>query len=351
MMLVFYFNESGRHKLIDEVYNLKEIKFELTYKCLLKCIHCSSDANTSACEMTYNDAMNILKQAIEMKVNEISFSGGEPLLWPRFSDFASLCSSAGIHTQVYTSGNIDDLSIFEKIKGSVDTVIFSIYSSDKKCHDQITAIKGSFERTISAIEKAQRVGLNVEFHFVPLKPNYRHLHGIINFAEKLNVSKISILRFVPQGRGENIRELALGKDDNLWLKKTIEYHGGKVQLRTGSPYNFLMINQKPKCNAGIDRLTITPDLFIYPCDAFKQVKAEELVGTSKCSSLDKWSLCDCWNKSPYLNKIRLYHQNSFKEPCNSCSNIESCFSGCIAQKYLAHGKLEKGPDPMCLRMN
>jgi len=339
----------GGLKLNDLKYNLREIKFELTYKCLLKCIHCSSEANVSACEMSYDTAVSILSQAIEMKVQEISFSGGEPLLWPRFSEIASLCSSAGIHTQVYSSGNIGDLTIIEEIKDYVDTIIFSIYSSEQEFHDQITKVGGSLKKTISAVEEAKNAGLNVEFHFVPLKSNYEHLSNIIDYAKTLGVPKISVLRFVPQGRGELISELALNTEENLRLKKIIEGNDSKVQLRTGSPYNFLMVNQKQKCNAAINRLTITPDLHIYPCDAFKQVKAKKIVGSDEYSRLDKWSLSNCWNMSLYLNAIRRYHQHPFEKPCNTCKHIENCVSGCMAQKYLARGKLGKGPDPMCLK--
>ena len=333
----------------DVKYNLREIKFELTYKCPLKCIHCSSEADVVACEMSYEVAVDILSQAIDMGVQEISFSGGEPLLWPKFSEVASLCSSAGIYTQVYSSGNLGGLRIFEEVKDSIDNVIFSIYSSYPKAHEQITKVEGSFENTISAVEEAKSAGINVEFHFVPLKPNYEHLPKTIVFAEKLGVSKISVLRFVPQGRGEAISGLALNKKENLKLKNFMENNNSEVQLRTGSPYNFLMVNQKPKCNAAIDRLTITPDLRIYPCDAFKQVTAEKFIDLDEYSRLDKWTLKDCWSKSTYFNTIRKYHQQPFENPCNNCGEVKACLSGCVAQKYLASGILAKGPDPMCLK--
>lgn len=332
----------------DTEYALKEIKFELTYRCLLNCIHCSSEADILGCEMSYDAATDILNQAIRMNVREISFSGGEPLLWQKFPEIASLATSAGIYTQVYSSGNIPDVTIFDEIKTAIRTVIFSIYSADHEFHDRITKVKGSFEKVISAAKKAKQVGLNVEFHFVPLKTNYDHLPCLINYAKTIGVSKISILRFVPQGRGKAVSILALNTQENLNLKKTIETNDGNVQLRTGSPYNFLMVNQNPKCNAGIDRLTITPDLHIYPCDAFKQVMAREIVGSDECSRLDNWSLKDCWSMSPYLEAIRSLHLKPFERPCNNCTLIKSCLSGCMAQKYLAHGRLHKGPDPMCI---
>ena len=116
----------------------------------------------------------------------------------------------------------------------------------------------------------------------------------------------------------------------------------------GSPYNFLMINSNPECSAAIDRIIVSPDLRIYPCDAFKKIEAEELVGTLNWSSLAGTSLKDCWDKSPYFGAIRNYLTTDFEDPCKHCGALEKCLSGCLAQKVLEHGDLDKHRDPMCL---
>jgi radical SAM protein with 4Fe4S-binding SPASM domain len=167
-------------------------------------------------------------------------------------------------------------------------------------------------------------------------------------AHNKGVSQVSILRFVPQGRGESCSALALDRGQNLELKKIVEQNRIEAKIRAGSPYNFLMINDSPSCRAGTDRLTILPDSTIYPCDAFKQVKAEKIVGTDEFSRLDRWSLRECWEKSPYLRAIREYLKSPFEQPCCACEYLGRCLSGCIAQKYIANGNLKKAPDPMCL---
>jgi radical SAM protein with 4Fe4S-binding SPASM domain len=330
-------------------YNLKEIKLELTYKCALRCVHCSSNGYMSSdCEMPYSVAVSILNQAIQMHVEQISFSGGEPLRWPGIHRIADICSSANINAQVYTSGYIGDYGVFDSIRHGISTVIFSIYSAISDVHENVTAIKGSYSRTLSAIAKAKESGINVELHFVPLGINYDHLDNVIQFAKAMGISTISVLRFVPHGRGRDNPQIALNKEQNTILYNMINKNRSTINLRTGSPYNFLMINANPECNAGIDRLTITPDMHIYPCDAFKQVKAINIVGTDEYSRLDKWTLDECWKSSHYLNMIRKYHLLPPDGSCNKCSCYNKCLGGCIAQKYIAYGYMTKGPDPMCL---
>jgi len=137
---------------------------------------------------------------------------------------------------------------------------------------------------------------------------------------------------------------------NLELKKDIEALRKKnYTIRTGSPYNFLLVNDKPACRSGKDRLIVGPDLRIYPCDAFKQIKAEEIVGDLSFSCLKTNNLKSCWENSPFLKAIRNYLDTDFAEPCKSCNILEKCLSGCLAQKLLAHADLSKRPDPMCLQ--
>ena len=119
--------------------------------------------------------------------------------------------------------------------------------------------------------------------------------------------------------------------------------------KDGVGWACLSWESSPKrCCSGIDRLIIEPDLRIFPCDAFKQIKAEELVGTLELSSLNGNSLSECWEHSPFLEAVREYLTTDFAEPCVSCQSLEQCLSGCLAQKVIANGNLKKSPDPLCL---
>jgi radical SAM protein with 4Fe4S-binding SPASM domain len=194
--------------------------------------------------------------------------------------------------------------------------------------------------------------LTSEVHFVALKRTYKDLQSIADFVKHLGVSRISVLRFVPQGRGYLLSHDMLTSSQYLELKAMIEsLRNSGMDIRTGSPFNFLLLSNRPKCNTAIDRLIIAPDLNIYPCDAFKRISATEIVGTENYSRLEKGkSLSDCWQKSPYLGVVRDYLTSPFAKPCDECEWLESCLSGCLAQKVLNSGNLEKQPDPNCMRI-
>jgi radical SAM protein with 4Fe4S-binding SPASM domain len=110
-----------------------------------------------------------------------------------------------------------------------------------------------------------------------------------------------------------------------------------------------MLNDSPGCFAAIDRMIVGPDLQVYPFDAFKRIGASDLVKTDKWSRLNDTALADCWNHSPYLEAVRTYLTTDFKDPCESCNALERCVSGCLAQKAITYGTLDKRPDPDCLK--
>ena len=88
-------------------FHLKEIKFEVTHDCLLNCVHCSSMSTPeSGLNMDWATFERILDEANCMGVNEIAFSGGEPLLWHDIENAILRSLEYGIHTLLYTTGNV-----------------------------------------------------------------------------------------------------------------------------------------------------------------------------------------------------------------------------------------------------
>ena len=331
---------------------LREVKIEVTHRCPLVCIHCSSDA-TPECDRTMDkdDCLRIINEAIKMKVVDIVFSGGEPLLWDGLEEVIDIAIRGGVNVVLYTSGNVDNISAKLALlkKTGIKKIVFSIFGATARVHDTITRAEGSFEKTIKAITAANAERFYTELHFVPLLINYTELIEIGKVSEKYRVSRISILRFVPHGRGQLIKNFVLNQYQNNKLKQMIlKLRNNGLDIRTGSPYNILMLNEQPECCAAIDRLSIGPDLRIYPCDAFKQIKAEEIVGSLDFSVLQGFSLKECWNKSPFLEAVRTYLTTDFVDPCRSCKELEKCLSGCLAQKVIATGDMRKQPDPMCM---
>ncbi len=333
-------------------FKLKEIKIEVTHDCMLHCVHCSSAAEeTTGRIMDWTSCKKILDDATNMGVERIAFSGGEPLLWEHIQRAVEHATHRGIDVDFYTTGNAPGAeNLLDKLRcAGLSRVMFSVFGANAEQHERVTVTCGSYDKTVAMIAHCVGMGLHTEFHFVPISNNFSSLMAIADHARRMGVKRVSVLRLVPHGRGSDKEVGELSHGQNLELRKIIkELHGCGHDIRVGSPYNFLMLREKPQCCSGIDRLTIGPDLRIFPCDAFKHVTPADIGVCADFSSLGTHSLAECWEKSPFIGAVRKYLTSDFAPECCTCKKLEDCQSGCVAQKFYAYGELKKCPDPMCL---
>ncbi len=335
-------------------YKLKELKIEVTYQCPLACIHCSSDAHLkNYLQMDKGRCISILEEAIKMGVSRVAFSGGEPLIWDGLEDAIGYCRLNDIETTIYTSGNCENIEEkFEKLaEKGLNKAVFSLYSSEELEHIRITRKKDSYKATIESIKVARKNRIIAELHFVAMKSNYKRLTQVIELGKTIGIERVSVLRFVPQGRGKILSsQEVLSKQQNNELRENIiTLRKAGYNIRTGSPWNVLWLNDNPMCMAAQDRMIVAPNLRVYPCDAFKQVEFEEIAPNDQYSIIENETLEECWKKSGYFNKIREKQSDLPSIPCVNCDKYNNCKSGCLAQKYLFYGNLDQNPDPICIR--
>lgn len=286
-----------------------------------------------------------------MGAEEVAFSGGEPLLVPFIEEAVEVAYNVGLHVTIYSSGNSPNATQIIRKLGEIGLarLIFSMHGASSESYESITRVPGSFAALLKAMETAADAGLKVEIHFVPMSINYLELTSVVAVSQRFGASCTSVLRFVPHGRGKDEVSNRLSLPQTVGLREAIsQLRAAGYTVRTGSPYSFMGLNERPTCAAGRDRLVVRPDLAIVPCDAFKNLNALEMVGTDEFSRLDKWSLSECWRYSPYLKLLRMLKREDPSGPCGECAMLAKCGAGCPAQKYLAFGKFNGVRDPECL---
>lgn len=335
--------------------NLKELKVELTQQCPLACVHCSTNSNRKQMNgLSQATVLRLLREAAELGVEKVVFTGGEPLVCEYLFEAVSAAARGGISTTVYTSGITDNrLSpmSFEMASGlaqrGLGRFIFSVYSHHSIVHDSVTRY-GTHAATLAALKNAALTKCPVEMHVVAMKKNFRDLPGVVEMAVSMGVQKVSVLRFVAQGRGQNISAREdLGGEELKELADTIvalRERYPAVAIRAGSPFNILAIGHTP-CNAAQDVLIINHRGDIFPCDAFKNVHYVDATFGNVLSQ----KLRDVWEQSLFLNRVRAVLKEQKGETCRACELGEACQSGCLAQKVIRGGwEAVQQQDPDCL---
>lgn len=261
---------------------LGELVLELSDWCPLRCRHCSSNSGPDCCNRLRRDAaFRVINEAHELGFGKVSFSGGEPTASADFLGALRAAIEHGMEAEVFTCG----VAVRESVLAPFSRVlidalrdapgaklIFSLHGPDARAHDAISQATGSFKCLIASLDSCLGCAIRCELNFVPLRPNVDGFPNIVGLAEERGVERISILRFVPQGRGARARsELELtAEEEGEFLEDVLRLrsHTG-VEIRTGSPFNDIVPGNAVPCRAGSAKLVVQADGNVLPCEVFK----------------------------------------------------------------------------------
>ena len=311
---------------------LKDLCFEVIQTCPNNCKFCSS--NSSQDKQTII-TLEKFKQTVMYFINqggveELSISGGEPFLHPDLFEMVKFCKDKEIRTVIFTSGikraSAMPMEMIEYIKNrceqdlqeieehepwnerlkrnvkayydrwlgpktfdgitrqeceklkeiGLDKIVFDWQAFEEITDNELMGRKGLITSLMDSLIRARTAGLNVDVHFIPMKPNYKQLPDIMDCLEIAGVRNISILNFVPQGRGRENKEELMLNDEELKEFSTILNNARKQftgNVRIGIPLNGRISHL---CTAGTEKLDIKYDGTILSCPAFKELSTETM---------------------------------------------------------------------------
>jgi len=383
-------------------YQLEELSLELSNKCLLRCIHCSSGSQPEAMkdELTQSDHFRLMRNAAEdLGATILSLSGGDPILIPDLPDYIDCAAALGYEKiLLYTTGiwNVDidfvDGKVYTTPKDNYEleqfgitsilsypslyrltdmlqkglVFIFSLHSHEAATNDYIMRMPGAYRMITESIRYLTGLGAHVQVHCVPMIPNYDHIPKLRDLCVEMGAETMSLLRFVPQTRGfANAVKLLPTIDMFDKFQKAIdkeltspERKDLPCSVRIGCPADFRHASRgssvhkngggKPKsCHAGIDLILVRPTGAVHPCAAWKSLPTDSNVRTK--------SLKEIWAGDATYHAIREYLEGGYKGldgSCSACRFLDSCKGGCPAQRLHAFGRelddlYYPESDPLC----
>lgn len=335
-------NEIGGHNMeINKDEPLIDATIEITRECPLDCLICSSNGGVKyPQEVSFDNWKKIIDELSILGTKSIQISGGEPFSCSYLIELCQYITREKIPLSIYTSGNIKIKNKLTSLKKSClkqlsqlnnIKMIFSLEGASNQIHDEMTCQEGSFNNTLISIKRAKSVGLSTEIHFVPTKLNYMELSDIIKISQNLGVEKVSVLRFVPQGRGMiNQTKLLLDLDNDLKFKNILInlFKTYSEYIRLGSPLSIYGLNSN-NCNCGENRLTIRYDGKVFPCEALKF-----LGNNYEDNDVIIYPIRYILDKSKIFNEIKQFKNNFIELGYLNSNNIVKNRGGCLAQKIL-----------------
>jgi mycofactocin biosynthetic radical S-adenosylmethionine protein MftC len=315
------------------------ITWEITHQCNLRCIHClSSSSNASSDELNFKQCKSIVDQLAELKVFEINFGGGEPLLKDHFLHLLKYIHKKGIVTCISTNGTIHNVEAFELFTGNpLVNVQVSLDGAEEKTNDKIRG-EGTYRKIISGIELLAGRNIPLSINTVVTALNYHQLSDLKKLAKSYKAN-LRVSRFRPSGRARESWDAL--KLNNAQLKELSTWLSNEPNILTGD--SFFSISQDGRRQLGLDMCgackmtcSIDPSGNVYPC-AFMQ-------DPPFCGgNLKETSLKEIWDNSGAFLSFRSLEPSA----CRACPRFEKCRGGCPAVAYFLTKDLDNS-DPECL---
>ena len=197
----------------------------LTYGCNLSCVYCPFQNHLGEVpESHMEDWEKLLERLASAGVRRISFSGGEPLLYPSLGDLINIATELGISKGVVTNGTLLTRHKLEAFAASgLDALTVSIDTVDENMYSRLcSAPTGTLPRVLGMVITARRLGgFWTGINTVITSMNVKMIGGVMDFCSIHDIP-VQFQIFNPHAGN---RDLVPGADK---LKDAIDLiHAGK----------------------------------------------------------------------------------------------------------------------------
>jgi len=133
---------------------------EITLKCNLACSHCGSRAGQArAKELSTEEALDLVRQLVEVGIKEVTLIGGEAFLRPDWLEIAKAITQAGMRCGMTTGGYGISLEMARRMKEAGISVISVSRDGLEATHDQLRGRKGSWKAGLTTMSYLKEVGI------------------------------------------------------------------------------------------------------------------------------------------------------------------------------------------------
>ena len=337
----------------------KWIAWEITRRCNLRCVHCRSSSEMEIQghpDFSLDEAYRLIDDIVSYAAPVVVLSGGEPLTRKDVFEIARYGTDKGLRMCLATNGTLVTDEICGKIKQSgIRIVSLSLDGADDTVHDDFRSQKGAFAGTINAARLFKKHGIEFIINSSFTKRNQEQIPQVYQLAKELGATAWYMFMIVPTGRGEEIMNELISKEDYdkildwhydmekeedlLLVRPTCAPHYYRVQLQRAKEEGEKVKRRTLKfstggskgCLAGQLICLIDVDGNVLPCSYFNL----------PAGNVREKPFKEIWENSGLFKDLRDFKK--YKGRCGSCEFINVC-GGCRARAYSVYGDyLEEEP--------
>ncbi len=306
--------------------HLLSLQIETTTRCNERCVHCYIPHPAKVREMSFEMIEDVLKQASEMGLLDLTLSGGEPLSHSRFCDILRCAARYDFCISLMSNLTLlDDEKLAAMKEAGVSLVAVSLYSMRPEVHDAITLLPGSQEKTLRAIERLVENDIFVQINCPVMKENRDDADGVLAWAaaHRLHAVTDTVMMARYDRTSDNLEHRLSLEDVRPIIRSVLEKDAGyraHVEKKLSREKDTRDRREDPLCGVCVSAIAMTADGHFCPCAGWQGFD----LGDFRRSSLR-----DVWERSPGVLYLRGLRMKDFPE-CLSCEDNEYC-SVCMAR--------------------
>ncbi|MGV8026621.1 MAG: GTP 3',8-cyclase MoaA [Anaerolineaceae bacterium] len=196
--------------------SIEYLRLSLTERCTLRCVYCRKDEGIcpKAAELSCDEFFRIAKVCVELGINRIRLTGGEPLLRKDIIEIVKKLSTiSGVEELTMTSnGQMLAEKAASLKQAGLTRINISIDSLDPKKYNEITG--GDLNAVLAGINEAVKVGLlPVKLNMVLVKGmNDQEVDDLIALSKDRPID-VRIIELMPMAEFGQDRSLVMNNDD------------------------------------------------------------------------------------------------------------------------------------------
>jgi MoaA/NifB/PqqE/SkfB family radical SAM enzyme len=237
------------------------IDLALTYRCNLKCKHCSALVlEQDKQPLNLEDYQRIVKEAEQLGILSWNITGGEPLLIKWLDELIPILKPKKHYISVQTNCLLLTEKRAKQLASlGINCITTSIDSSDPDEHNKFRGSRYAYEKTFQGIANAQKAGMQTLIGGTVTHQNLRS-DGLKRLIEQANqVGAIFLFNLaVPCGSWKGKYDMILQGDDREYLQYLMD-----IYPRTSTDHE--VGRNAVGCPAGMEKIYITPYGEVIPC--------------------------------------------------------------------------------------
>ncbi|MBU0471458.1 MAG: radical SAM protein [Nanoarchaeota archaeon] len=310
--------------------SLSWVVLELTSLCNFNCVWCYANSNTHGRHMSKKDSKRIIRLLADNEIRQITYSGGEPLMYPYIKDVVREAHEYGMIVHMNTNGYFLTKKIAEELRRlGLSQVQIDIDSLKSETHDRIRGKSNSFYKAVNALKNAKEVGITCVCQTVLTKINEKEVLDIFKFARSLGIQRCRVSDMIHEGRA--IEKSDMRPTDYMKTLQSLSgfsHNTGVKSIECGDPIFPLNYKDETEITGGF--CPATKGMFtlisnygsVYFCGVYRKLL------------YNIFNLIERGENLKEFHKMRLekFLESNIPSKCGGCRHYEICRGGCPARR-------------------